>query len=228
MNSTHRSVDELWLHVLELVAGRAAHDIRGALNGVAVNLEVVRSRSAKADAPAASVASFATVAAAQLELVTNMVEAMLALARPPREPVEVGATVNRIAMLLRASARSEGFALDVIDAAADGVLAEVAGGGEGAGGQEVEDWAHGNTVRLAVASALLAAVDKKRDVRCRVDQRTTEIAVTIAGESGGLDMYDIEPEVLDALTEAGIRIQSTAGGVSLVFPRDGIVAHERA
>jgi len=39
------SVDVLWLDTLQRICTRAAHELKGALNGVSVNLEVVRSRS---------------------------------------------------------------------------------------------------------------------------------------------------------------------------------------
>ena len=42
----------LWLAMVQRLMGRAAHDVKDSLNGVAVNLEVIRSRAARADAPA--------------------------------------------------------------------------------------------------------------------------------------------------------------------------------
>jgi hypothetical protein len=54
MAMRNQSVDELWLGVLQQISARAAHEMKGVLNGVAVNLEVVRSRSEKAGASAAA------------------------------------------------------------------------------------------------------------------------------------------------------------------------------
>src|SRR5690242_21852343 len=108
-----RSVDELWLDVLQQVSARTAHELKGALNGVAVNLEVVRSRSARPDAAAASVAPFASSAADQLDAVVDMSEALLALARVAREPLDVNETIHGLAALLSPSARAEGGSLRV-------------------------------------------------------------------------------------------------------------------
>ena len=53
------SVDALWLDTLQRICTRVAHELKGALNGVSVNLEVVRSRSERQDAPASGVARYA-------------------------------------------------------------------------------------------------------------------------------------------------------------------------
>ena len=103
-----RSVDELWLETLQQINARASHEVKGALNGVAVNLEVVRSRAAKADAVAGAVSPFASSASDQLELVIEMADALLLLGRAPREPVDLGATLRHLVALLGPSARSEG------------------------------------------------------------------------------------------------------------------------
>ena len=39
----------LWLAVVQRLMGRASHDVKDSLNGVAVNLEVIRSRAARPD-----------------------------------------------------------------------------------------------------------------------------------------------------------------------------------
>ena len=60
----------LWPAALQRALARAAHDVKDALNGVSVNLEVVRSRASRADTPASAVAPFAEAAAQQLERLT--------------------------------------------------------------------------------------------------------------------------------------------------------------
>lgn len=217
MNNTSRSVDELWLQALERVAARAAHEIKGALNGVAVNLEVVRARSAKPDAPAAAVASFAGVAAGQLEAVVDMSEAMLQLTRAPRVPVDVATAARRLAALLRPAARGEGHAFDVVES------------GNGAPAVVGADRIPGNTVRLAVASAMLAGMDCKCDVRCRVVRRDGEgtlLDVECTGPEAGVPV--LEPDILNAVSEAGIAVRTTAHGISLAFPQSGEPLGERA
>src|SRR6476620_8581187 len=92
----------LWLAALQRALGRASHDVKDALNGVSVNLEVIRSRAARPDAPAAAVAPF-DAAAQQLERLTTLLEAVLALGRIEREPADVGITLRRVAALCGAS-----------------------------------------------------------------------------------------------------------------------------
>lgn len=218
MNNTIRTVDELWLRTLERVAARAAHEIKGALNGVSVNLEVVRARAAKTDAPAAAVANFADVAAGQLEAVVDMSEAMLQLARAPRAPADVAVTVRRLAALLRPAARAEGRALEIVETTDIGPM------GAGAG------WTQGNAVRLAVASAMLAGLDCRGDVRCRVATQAedaTLLDVECTGpEAAGAPT--LEPDITNAVSEAGIAVRSTARGISLAFPHGGEPLPERA
>ena len=59
---------------------KAAHETRNRLNGLAVNVEVVRSRLAKeASEKAAPVAAFATLAASETEQLAAMTEGLIAL-----------------------------------------------------------------------------------------------------------------------------------------------------
>src|SRR3954471_14229448 len=102
-------LDLLWLRTLEDIGDKAAHEIKDTLNGVSLSLEVVRSRSGQAS----SVSDFAATAAAQLELVTSRVEAMLALSRRAREPADVSATLRRLGALLVPAAKADGSRLTV-------------------------------------------------------------------------------------------------------------------
>ena len=78
----------LWPVALQRALARAAHDVKDALNGVSVNLEVVRSRASRADAPASAVAPFAEAATQQLERLTALLDAVLALGRSERGPAD--------------------------------------------------------------------------------------------------------------------------------------------
>ena len=210
-----RSVDELWLDVLQQITARAAHEIKGALNGVSVNLEVVRSRAARADASAASVATFASSSADQLELVVTMTESLLALGRAPREPVDVVETVTRLTSLLAPSARGDGGSLRL----------EVPG--RDAPAKTVR--ARGNVVRLVIGASLLAAIARKGDIRCRIDGgEDPVVSIECADAEGPLTIpSDIEAEA----TDAGIRVQAEGQSISLSFPRAGVSrqrTHERA
>ena len=90
----------VWPGALQRLVNRAAHEVRNSLNGVAVNLEVVRTRSAREGTPAAAVALFATSAAEQFERLTRQVEAVLALSRPPVEPLDVARVLQQLVDLL--------------------------------------------------------------------------------------------------------------------------------
>src|SRR4051812_36940492 len=112
------AADVRWLDALQRLAGRSAHELKGVLNGVSVNLEVIRSRAARANSTASAVSSFAEAASAQLDDVIELSEALLALARAPREPVDIGTELRRIAILLASAARADGHRLVVDDQAA--------------------------------------------------------------------------------------------------------------
>ena len=200
--SSTRSVDELWLDVLQQVSARTAHELKGALNGVSVNLEVVRSRSARADAAAAAVAPFAASAADQLDAVVDMTEALLRLARPPREPVDIGDTIDCLTSLLAPSARAEGGSLRVESPSRDVVLAIRP---------------HGNVARLLVGAALLAALSRKGDIRCRVEVgEETVVGVECADAEGPIEL---PPDVLAAAAGNDIRVHCEGQSISMAFPR---------
>src|SRR5262245_10475014 len=101
-------IDALWLATLERICSRAAHEVKGALNGVAVNVEVVRSRAERPEAQAAAVRSFAGAASDQLEVVIGMTDALLSLARPAPLPVELASTLRRFDALLGPASRADG------------------------------------------------------------------------------------------------------------------------
>jgi hypothetical protein len=206
IGSPTRSVDELWLDVLQQVSVRTAHELKGALNGVSVNLEVVRSRSVRPDAAAASVAPFASSAADQLDAVVGMTEALLKLARPPREPVDVNETIDCLTSLLAPSARAEG-----------GSLRLEMPHRELAGATVVR--ARGNVVRVVIGATLLAALARKGDIRCKVDVgEETLVGVECADAEGPLEL---PIDVLAAAAAADIRVHREGQTISLAFPRAG-------
>jgi signal transduction histidine kinase len=201
--SSTRSVDELWLDVLQQVSARTAHELKGALNGVSVNLEVVKSRSMRADAAAAAVAPFAASAADQLDAVVDMTEALLKLARPPREPVDIGATIDGLTSLLAPSARAEGGSLRV-----ESPSREVAA---------LAIRPRGNVARLLIGATLLAALSRKGDIRCRVEVgEEIVVGVECADAEGPIEL---PMDVLAAAAGADIRVHCEGQSISLAFPR---------
>jgi hypothetical protein len=93
------AVEALWLRTQRLVAARAAHEVRNALNGVAVNLAVVQGRLARAGA-AESLTRFTDAATGELERLTAQVEALVALAGAPRGPADVAALARQTSTLI--------------------------------------------------------------------------------------------------------------------------------
>lgn len=213
-----RSVDELWLDVLQQISARTAHELKGALNGVAVNLEVVRSRSSRSDAAAHSVAPFASSAADQLEAVVGMSEAMLSLARAPREPIDINDTIDRFGCLLSPSARVDGCSLRIEGNSRDSTAALVR--------------APGNVVRLVLGAALLAALARKGDTRCKVEIGDEIVVHIESADAEGEGPLELSADVSAVADAVGIRVLAEGQGMSLTFPRAAASArkrtHERA
>ena len=197
MISSSATTDVLWLDTLNRICGRAAHELKGVLNGVSVNLEVVRSRAAKPDAPASAVASFATSASAQFDAVMDMTEGLLALSRATSGPVDAGVTVRRLAALLIPVARVDGREL-TIDRSVDsfGIVS-----------------AEGRAVRLALGTAMFAAIEAGVSASVRVANGAIEVA------AAGGSFTPVADEVIAALKDAGIEMQAESSAITITFPR---------
>lgn len=88
------SLERLWLSALNDLVHDGAHDAKNVLNGIALNVEVARTRSAKG-AEAERIAPFAASAAEQVERLFPVVEGLLALTRQPHRPLDVVLTVRQ-------------------------------------------------------------------------------------------------------------------------------------
>jgi hypothetical protein len=195
----------LWLAVLQHALARASHDVKDSLNGVSVNLEVVRSRAARPDAPASAVAPFAEAAAQQLDRLSSLLDAVLALGRAERGPADVGITLRRVATICGAS-----------NAAADSGVT-VRDGTDG----DARTRVHGDAVRLALAAPLLDAV-----VGQKGGPRAADVACDLTGEPDALVVrmnadrpIRMPADVAETLRAAGIRWTESSHDLSLVFPR---------
>jgi hypothetical protein len=194
----------LWLAALQRALGRAAHDVKDALNGVSVNLEVVRSRAARADAAAAAVAPFADAAAQQLDRLSGLLDAVLGLGRSERAPADVGVTLRRLAALCGASSSASDARVVVRDD----------------GARDARTTVPGDTVRLAIAVPLLDAVagahgTSPDGVVCELTQDDDALVVHVRG---GRPLA-LGADVSDALRAAGVRWAETGNDLSLFFPR---------
>lgn len=191
--------ERLWLVQLQRLAGGVSHELRNALNGVAVNLEVVRSRSERDGVPARSLASFAGSASDQLETVIAVTEALVSLARPARQPATVGRTADQILAVLRPPLAATGGS----------VTLEV----EGEGSTTVA----ADVVRALVAAALIAAGDAAGPlagaIRCRVRPAAGVRLEVIATGIGPL-----ADEVLRVAADWAVGVRSDGERITLTFP----------
>ena len=202
------TADELWLAVFQRLCDATAHQFKGALNGVAVNLEVVRSRSGRADggADVSAVRPFAEAAAAELESVIQSAEAMLALARPPRRGLatDVARIVRDVAALAaRSSAATEA-----------GKRLTVETGVERLGTTS----APASVARLAIATALLAALDVSGEVVCSAADDGGRPVIRVAcGERDG-SRFALSDEIVSAAHSAGVHLDISESGATITFP----------
>jgi signal transduction histidine kinase len=195
-------IDARWLDALSRLVGRVAHEVKGALNGVSVNQEVIRSRAEKANTMAASLSSFAGAAAEQLEVVISLTDALLGLTRRA-EPTDVGVEVRRIAILLGAAARSDGKQLTLDDATALSALGNTS--------------APSSAVRLAICESLLAAVEANTNIHCAVVADTRSPGIRIESSDG--NAMSVGSEIVVAAADAGITIRAEPSAVCISFPR---------
>lgn len=211
--SADETVEELWLATFQRAVGRASHDVKDALNGVSVNLEVIRGRAMRPETPASAVEQFAEAAGHQLERLTTLLEAVLALGRAERQPVDVALTLRRIATVCSASSSSADaevlVELDGVESASTSVA--------------------GDAVRLALAAPVLELVraldqgTRATPVRCVVREDPAATTVTIGADGRRAVMPEA---VAGALRAAGVRWSDEEQGgtavrtdLSLVFPR---------
>lgn len=189
----------LWLETLQLVAARTAHELKGALNGVSVNLEVVRGRATHPELPATAVARFATSAATQLDQVIEMNEALLALARRAREPVDVAATLRQLAALLVPGAQAGGTTVSVA-AAAEAVAAG--------------STAPAPLQRALLGQLLLAVIEAGGGT---VHLRSADGAVVVETVASR-EAVVLGDRILAAAADAGIGIATEGLAFTLTFP----------
>src|SRR5262245_24782014 len=122
------------------------------MNGVAINLEVVRSRSARNDGAgdAGALRPFAEAAAAELESVIQSAEAMLALARSPRGAADIARITRDVAVLAsRSAAATEAGKRLTVDKGVERLGTTTA---------------PASVARLAIAAVLLTALEGSGEV----------------------------------------------------------------
>jgi signal transduction histidine kinase len=195
--AVRRTLDELWLASLQALSSHVAHDLKGALNGASVNLEVVRGRAERAELPIGDVHRFSVSAIEQLSAVIRMTGALLSLARASRGPAEVSTVARQIVALLQDTLRSDGGTVDI----------------EIEGGMPAPTSASVNAVRLALAEALYGVATAKQDVFVRIRSLPVPTA-----EIRSAPPATLSDEITGALGAAGIAVTTDGHGISIVFP----------
>ncbi|HEU4643587.1 MAG TPA: histidine kinase dimerization/phospho-acceptor domain-containing protein [Gemmatimonadaceae bacterium] len=191
----------LWLEALQRLADGAAHEIKNPLNGLAVNLEVVRSRAERGGADVATVARFATAAAEELQRTAALVEALLAVSRPARAPVDLWMVLQPLVALYGAIAAASGGTL---------VLERPA---ESMGATEADPAA----VRLAMTSALAGVAYDEATVRCSLETRDGAVMMSVRGAPATAPAGDVRA----VIERAGIGVELLSDGLRLRFAPAG-------
>lgn len=206
--------EALWLSVLQRIAGRAAHELKGALNGASVNLEVVRSRAEAPERAGDGIARYANAAATQLEAVITMSDALLALARSARDKsvlsAGAGGAVDDIATMLRRMIALLEPSLRIGQGTL--VVDEPLGAVNASAVQPM-------LVRALLGAALLAATEQWHHTRCSVDPAANRVLITRRDGTLSDGALSIEQEILDAAADAGIQVQMDGSAITMTFPR---------
>jgi hypothetical protein len=202
---TDDRLERLWLDALQGIVARAAHEVKDALNGVALNLEVIRSRSSSGRE--SGLGSFAESASAQLEALTARTEALLFLARAPKsgsDETDLAVTLKHLAALLVPAAKSEGGSLEV-----DGIDVSLSTA------------APSVPVRLALAAPLLGLIKEGGRGRCSLQQANSGASgpgavVRFSHESAVVRTVD--PDIAKAIQHHGITAERSDNDLLVTFP----------
>jgi hypothetical protein len=146
-----------------------------------------------------------------MEELVAMNEALLALSRRPRDVVDVLVTARQLVALLGPAARSEGGVLEVAE-----------GRSNGDGGATS---APAVAVRLVLAAVMLRALEKRTAATCRVEAGDGMVIRVECADGSNLEL---DPAVVRAAADAGIRVEERPGGLSVAFPRAGRASGRRA
>ncbi len=194
-------IASLWLATLGELATLASHEIRNPLNGALLNTAVVRQRAAKDAISPAEIAPFAESAATELERVTALIEALLALARPVSTRVDIWMTAEQLTTLLDAVASKNGGS----------VVCHRAGNGPAICPLTSE------LVRALLSAGMLRALGPANSgtVRCEVHCDASAIRVTLATASG--ENIEWEPGLRAIAEREGIALVAARGETEIVF-----------
>ncbi len=185
-----------WADAYRRLAERLTHEIRNPLNGAVVNLEVLRSRSARADLSATALQPFAAAAAEETARAISLVESLLMLARRAPAPVDLITVLRPLALVLDAVAARRGGSVAVEQ--------------EGAVSSAAVD---GDAARLALVRAVEPALESGVPIRCRIAESGSRLEVCVSGVA-------MPPEASSAGVDR-TTMRAVDHGVLISFPRSG-------
>ena len=185
----------IWLEAFQALADLVAHDLRNALNAVAVNLEVVRGRSARG-AEAAAIAPFAATAAGNFEIAAAATEALLGLARPEPGRIDVAALLTRLERLLAISGERR---LELTDRS----------------GGQASSAIPADLIRAVVARSVLAALHASERAACEI---TVDDGIFLR-VTGAILVPPMDDSGLVSVARAhGIRFESRGQSLEIRIP----------
>ncbi len=214
----------LWLDLLERLSSRGGHAVRNPLNAAAVHLEVVRSRlrrgtEGQAALDAAGLAPFADSAASELERAVEVLNAVLALARPAVGPLDLDSMARPLVQLFDALGRGDGTG--------EAPSVTLVGGGVAL---PIDVPAY--VARLAIGAALDAAcvADAARIcVECALEVHDGSPHATVRALNGDVPAAgrrQVAAEIVEAVRRAGVQMSPVPGGHVIAFAR-GHTRHAR-
>jgi len=167
------------------------------LNGLALNLEVVRSRSARAGTDGSALAPYAAAASVELERTIPLVEALLALARPAVNPVDLQIVLQPLLVLYGAIAVAGGGSLTVVYEAEQMFVA-----------------ADGDTARALLAEALDVTIGANLEVSGKLAVSDGNVSLRLIGGAG----RPIAARMEGLAADCDIRLGSDEDETHLLFP----------
>lgn len=206
-NDHSSAAPSIWLGALGRLAGRAAHELKNPLNGLALNLEVVRSRSIRPGVEAGTLAPYAAAAASELERTLPLVDALLTLTRPLQNPVDLKIALQPLAVLYGAIAVAGGGSLNLVYESEQMFVA-----------------ADGDTVRALVAEALDVTIGANLEVTGRLGDSDGNLSLRLIGGAG----RPVAAKMERLAAEQDIRLNSDEDETALLFPalaRTGVDSH---
>ena len=162
---------------------------------MAVNLEVVRGRSARG-AETAVIAPFAATASSQLEVAAAATEALLGFARAEPKPPDVAAIVDRVGRLL--TVRGQRVVSEHVPRTGATVTSAPA-----------------DLVRAVVARSVLSAVQSGGAAPCEISVGDGIFLRVTGGEAS---MPSLDPELVALASVWGVRVTVRDGSLELAFP----------